>query len=261
MKIIKVTNQSEWNSLPKSFNEFTEIRIYGNIEIFSNPKNSQATLWENSQATLRENSQATLWGNSQATLRDNSQATLWGNSQATLWGNSQATGYGNAAIHNYTLNPVLLYGFSVCWLLTKTAKATKKSVNSTIINFQFNSVKNWIENDGVETDKNNNVIIFKRVSKDFKTQEGSKNETLWRIEKEIEIENWDPKNECGEGKFHGCSHAFFCDDFRDKEEDRHIAVKVAIKDLVAFPEPKYPNKISFRKGFVLWECDRNGKKI
>ena len=108
-----------------------------------------------------------------------------------------------------------------------------------------------------------NVILFKRVSVDFKTQEGTSNETVWNIGSMVEHANWTPKDkECGAGKFHACSRPFFCNEFRSAVGDRYIAIKVNIKDLHAWTskDAQYPHKIAFRKGKILYECDKFGKK-
>ena len=54
-----------------------------------------------------------------------------------------------------------------------------------------------------------------------------------------------------------------CDEFRSKAGDKYIAIKVNITDLYAWSADnvKYPHKIAFRKGEVLCECDKFGKKM
>ena len=107
------------------------------------------------------------------------------------------------------------------------------------------------------------LILFKRVSVDFKTQEGTSDETVWNIGSMVEHANWTPKDkECGAGKFHACSRPFFCNEFRSAVGDRYIAIKVNIKDLHAWTskDAQYPHKIAFRKGKILYECDKFGKK-
>jgi hypothetical protein len=108
--------------------------------------------------------------------------------------------------------------------------------------------------------KRGNIILYKKVSSDFKTQEGTKNETYWRINRIVEHPNWNPSNsECGEGKFHSCAFPFWCDSFRNKKGDKYIAIKVNIKDLYEWTNnPAYPKKIGFRKCKVLAEVKRTG---
>jgi len=55
------------------------------------------------------------------------------------------------------------------------------------------------------------LILYKKVSKEYKTQENTKNETLWTIGKSITIANWNPKeSECGSGKFQRCANPIDC---------------------------------------------------
>jgi hypothetical protein len=189
-------------------------------------------LLENSHAELRENSHAVLWENSHAVLWENSHAELRENSHAELWA--------YAAAH-------LLGG-----------KAEAKAKTATIIRPK---PLEWFETNGVK--KTKSVILYKRVSKDFKTQEETSNETVWPIGKVVEHKDWRPKDdECGTGKFHACSRPYFCDEFRsEKQDDRYIAVQVALADTYVWPKPQYPHKIAFRKGKVLFECDRFGSPI
>lgn len=229
---ITIKTQAEFDKLPKSFDEFTYIDIYGNIEV-----NNYIA---NSQVTARGNSQVTAWGNSQVTARENSQVTAWG----------------NVGVRNYSIQTVLLFGFAVAWLFNQS-KAIKKSKNSTIINVKQ---LNWFENNAVK--KTKEIVLYKRVSFDFKTQEKTKNETLWIIGSVVIHTNYNPKNgECGEGKFHACSQPYFCDEFRSKNNDKYIAIQVALKDTYTWPNPQYPYKIGFRSGKVLYQCDKFGNKI
>jgi len=148
--------------------------------------------------------------------------------------------------------------FSVCWKLAK-GKITKKSKNATIITPKYSSV-DWFDLNGIE--KKSKVILYKKVSKDWKTQENTQNETVWIIDKTLEHPKWEPKKEeCGPGKFHACSKPYFCDEFRNERGDRYIAIEVNIKDTFAWDNPEYPHKIAFRKGKVLYEVNKLGKKI
>ena len=102
------------------------------------------------------------------------------------------------------------------------------------------------------------VIIYKKVSFDYKTQEETPNETLWTIGSVVEHPSWDPsQEECGAGKFHACAKPLWCDVFRNNKADKYIAIEVAEEDLYEWTvNPSYPQKIGFRKGKVLKEVDR-----
>lgn len=119
----------------------------------------------------------------------------------------------------------------------------------------------WLESQGVEP-RSGKVILFKRVSFEFKTQEKTRNETMWKIGSNVVIEKFTPKqSECGEGKFHACSRPFFCDEFRSIATDVYVAIEIAVGDLFAWPNAGYPHKIAFRAGKVLYQCDKFGKQI
>jgi hypothetical protein len=111
--------------------------------------------------------------------------------------------------------------------------------------------------------KKGNIILYKKVSKDFKTQEGTINETLWKIGNIVKHPNWNPlSSECGEGKFHACIKPFWCDSFRNVKGDKYIAIKVNVKDLYEWTNsPSYPQKIGFRKGKVIKEVTRTEQVI
>ena len=128
-------------------------------------------------------------------------------------------------------------------------------------NFKKDALEIWLEKEKLEI-KDGAVILYKRVSHDFKTQEGTKNETLWEVGTTLEHPRWKPDDkECGAGKYHACSRTKFCDEFRNKSGDRYIKLQVRIEDMYAWENPIYPSKIAFRKGIVLGECNKDGIQI
>ena len=102
------------------------------------------------------------------------------------------------------------------------------------------------------------VIVYKRVSFDYKTQEGTPNETLWIIGSTIEHPSWNPhEQECGAGKFHACAKTSWCDVFRNNKTDKYIAIEVAEQDLYEWTKnPSFPQKIGFKKGKIVREVNR-----
>ena len=184
----------------------------------------------------------------------------WGNASVVAWGNASVEAWGNALARLFSANAnIILYGFSVLFVgLKLKAKVVIKSKHAHI---QTYKPLGWFENNAVE--KKSKIILYKRVSSDFKTQEGNPNETLWPIGATVDHKAWDPSHsECGEGKFHACSRPYFCDEFRSTKGDRYIAIEVALKDVYEWKNnPDYPHKIGFRKGLVLYECNRLGKEI
>ena len=189
--------------------------------------------------------------------RDSSQvySESWGSSQvySVSWDSSTITVTNKIAT-------LCLHAFSVALISVDLKIKIKKS--KTAIVQRHKPINCWFERNGVR--KSKKIILYKRVSEDFKTQENTKNETLWDIGTTVSHPNWNPaENECGEGKFHACSRAYFCDEFRGKAKDRYIAISVKIEDTYEWGEtpPQYPHKIGFREGYVLYECNRYGDKI
>lgn len=236
MKEIIIKSQSDWDAVSsQTFDRSTIIRIYTDVRMV-------------------------IAGSSQAHLvtRESSQAHLNGTSLVDV------SVYAQGLIHirNESVTATL-FGLAVAYAYV-AAKITKKDNTSIIIKVPTPewTVAGWLDRDAVEIE-NKTVTLFKRVSNDLKTQEGTKNETVWVIGTELEHPSWNPKDsECGEGKFHACSRAYFCDQFRDKSGDRYVAIQVKVNDIHAWKDrPYYPHKIAFRKGKVLNECSRFGKEI
>ena len=222
--------------------------------------NSSVEAWGNSSVVARENSSVVAWGNSSVEARENSSVVAWGNSSVEARGNSSVVAWGNSSVRLFTaIKKLLLYGFSVCFKpFDLKFKIEKKSKHVCI---QKIKPLDWFERNALE--KKQEIILYKKVSKDFKTQEGTSNETLWIIGSIVICKNWHPKDsECGVGKFHACSRPYFCDEFRNVVGDRYIAVEIDLKDVYEWKKnPQYPHKIGFRQGKVLFECDKFGKKI
>ncbi len=240
--------------------ENSSVVAWGNSSVVA-WENSSVVARENSSVVARENSSVEARGNSSVEARENSSVVARGNSSVVAWGNSSVVAWGNVGVHAQSIDCVItLFSFSVAWLIQK-AKVTKKSKTATIIIPEIKSgTEGWLESQAIESAKT--VILFKKVSKDFKTQEGGKKETLWAVGSTLEHATWEPKTEeCGEGKFHACSRPYFCDEFRNEKGDRYIALQVAKADLFAWPNPYYPHKIAFRKGKVLYQCDKMGKEV
>ena len=148
---------------------------------------------------------------------------------------------------------------------TVNEKIKKKSDKVTIVQFQGQSIttnETWLEEEIIKSE-DEFVILFKRVSSEYKTQEGKANETNWKIGTVLTHPNWNPyKEECGDGKFHACSRPYFCDEFRSTLGDKYIAIKIHKKDLYVWPKNSdYLHKIAFREGLVLYEVNKFGKRI
>ena len=203
------------------------------------------------------------WESSHVEAMGSSHVVAWGSSHVEARESSHVEARGSSALHVHSTNVTAdLFGFTVAFLIAKATKVLKKSKTATIVRPVTKAgVLKWLEGQSVDVEKGA-VILYKRVSRDWQTQEGTTHETTWTPGTTLEHPAWNPKDsECGEGKFHACSRAYFCDEFRHTQEDRYVAIQVEEKDLYAWPNPAYPHKISFRKGTVLHECDRYGREV
>jgi hypothetical protein len=329
--IKEIRSQAEWDSLPKAFDQFTEVRIVSPadewIRISTVPVNahvvawgsSHVVAWESSHVVARESSHVVAWGSSHVVARESSHVVAWESSHVVAresshvvawgsshvvaresshvvaresshvvawesshvvawesshveawesshvvaWESSHVVAWGSVSVHCLSVSVhIEMFGFAVAMLMAKAKQCLKKSKTCTVIEPKLaKGVKGFCERDGVEQSRGS-VILFKRVSKDFKTQEGTSNETLWTVGSTLEHPDWNPTaRECGPGKFHACSRAYFCDQFRSEPGDRYVAIKIAVDDLHVWDEnPEYPHKVAFRKGKVLFECDSFGKQ-
>jgi hypothetical protein len=175
------------------------------------------------------------------------------------WGNSSVEAWENVAVRVLSgcVKKIVLYGFAVAFIAaTLDVKIEKKSEHCHI---QVTKDLGWFERNAVE--QTPTVTLYKRVSKDLKTQENTANETTWTIGTTLTIPKWNPASECGPGNFHACSRPYFCDQFRSNTGDRYIAVEIKLEDLHEWKDnPEYPYKIAFKSGTVLYECDKFGKE-
>jgi hypothetical protein len=190
-------------------------------------------------------------GNSSVVARDNSSVVAWDNSSVVAWDTS--------SLHSYSGNGVL-FGNAVGF--SKGGKIEKRSESSTIvIPKEPKTLDEWLIAHGIQPSES--MVLYKRVSKEFLTQEETKNETKWTIGSELMHPSWNPTHsECGEGKFHACAKPYFADQFRSGQCDRYIALEIKMCDLHAWLDsPQYPHKIGFRACKILYECDRFGKRL
>jgi hypothetical protein len=206
--------------------------------------------WESAHVEARESAHVVAWGSAHV--------EAWGSAHVVAWGSAHVEAWESAAIHLSQKATVQLHGFSVAWI-PADGECSASCVSDTA---RIQSVEPlpFLERDGIKAE-DGSVVLYKRVSKDFKTQENTERETLWAIGATLEHPAWKPEtSECGEGKYHACSRAYFADEFRKENGDRYIAIRVAVTDLYEWPNPSYSHKIAFRRGTVLYECDRYGER-
>ena len=283
MKTIIVRSQAEWNALPAKFDEYTRIEIrspqHEGIAIYVVPGSSHVEAWESSHVEAWESSHVVAWESSHVEAWESSHVVAWesshvvargsshvvarGSSHVEARGSSHVVAWGQSAIHQKSSNSPELHGQAACFLYDGYAAPIRKSDTAGII--QVVPVKDnagWLEAEGV-TESDGAVVLYKRISKDWLTQEGAPNQTTWVIGEVKTHPAWNPtESECGAGKFHACSRPYFCDEFRETPGDRYIAIQVKVSDdLHAWPGATYPHKIAFRECVVLYECDRYGKQV
>jgi hypothetical protein len=227
MKEITVKTQAEFDALPDKFTEYTRICLEGRISVNK------------------------AWGNSSV--------EAWENSSVVAWGNSSVVAWGQALVRCFSpLIKLAMHGFSILSIPINIDLKFKYEKTCII---QRYDIPKFLDREGIG-EKQKSVILFKRVSSDFKTQEQTKNETPWTVGSTVTHPDWNPtKSECGEGKLHACSRPYFCDEFRSARGDKYVAIKIKVEDLYEWPNADYPHKIAFREGKVLYQCDRFGKEV
>ena len=226
---------------------------------------SSVEAFGNSSVLAGENSSVVAKGHSSVVAFGNSSVEAWEKSSVEAWENSLVLARENSSIKltfDYSLKvKIKLFGFSVCWK-PKDKNISVEIKSNTCVIQEYYSLP-FLEREGIEV-VDDKVVLYKRVSHDFKTQENTRNETVWLVGSIVEHHDWMPANgECGEGKFHACSKGYFCDEFRSEKNDKYIAIEVETKDLFEWTQsaPSYPHKIAFRKCKVLFECNKYGKQI
>jgi hypothetical protein len=241
MKTIIITNQEQ-------FDKIKEVKV-GEKLICECELSLKSSLNVYGKAWFKKS----VISSGQATVRAWDQATVSASGQATVSASGQAT------VRIFSeIKSLVLFGFSV---LFKPFDLKIKIKKSKTVHVQNVKPLGWFENNGIT--KTKTIIVYKKVSKDFLTQEGTQNETKWEIGSTVTHPNWEPnKEECGAGKFHACSRPYFCDEFRNEKGDRYIAISVKLTDLYEWTKnSQFPHKIGFREAKVLNECDSFGRPL
>jgi len=124
--VVVVKTQFELDGLPKSFAEWTEIRIESGpgvrINVTEKRENSSVVAWENSSVVA--------WGNSSVVARGNSSVVARGNSSVVARGNSSVVARENSSVE--------LYIAAYCLVLSSGAVIKKALDFSTVV---FRGVK------------------------------------------------------------------------------------------------------------------------
>ena len=266
MSII-IKTQIEWDALPAEFSNYTVIEIRSGADIWlivkSVPTNAHVEARESAHVVARGSAHVEARESAHVVARDSAHVEARGSARVEAWESAHVVAWGCSTVHQKSAAIHELYGQSVCFLYDGYAVPLRKSDGVTFVKVApIKDNAGWLEANAV-VEADGHVILYKRVSKDLMTQENTSNPTTsWAIGKVKEHQNWKPHDsECGPGKYHACSKPYFCDEFRKTPGDRYIALKIALADIHAWPGGDYPHKIAFRKGVVLYECDRYGKEI
>ena len=168
MQVIKITSQAEWDALQDQFEEGTELHIESaeRITINRTPQNSSVVAREDSSVEARETSSVEAWGNS----------------SVVAWGNSSVVAWGQVATHYFSEDARLIaHDQAVIFQYINPARKANLKGDNVVKAKTPSTNEAWLSAHGVSVDTDGNVILFKRVSSEFKTQEDTCNETLWAV--------------------------------------------------------------------------------
>ncbi len=247
----------------------SSIRSFGSSKIFA--FHSSHVLGSHySKIFLHHDSSACVQDHCTVVGINNSYITASGHCKIDLWDFAYASidHFSSLSAHDFSCVRVLssschlsLFGFSTGIIHNSSHFTIKKEKNCVVKSIPFDTDYDFFLKHSIPI-KKDKAIIFKSVSENFETQEGMPNQTKWEIGKTLVCKNFNPQlSECGEKKFHGVSHPIFAFEFRSDPNDRFIAIEVKVSDTFQWTNPKYPHKIAFRKGKVLFECDITGRRI
>ena len=219
---------------------------------------SRVEAWGSSRVEAWDSSRVEAWGSSSVEAWDSSRVVARDSSSVVARGSSRVEALGDAFVRIVSAAvKVVLNATAIAAVSASLKVKIKKAAHATICKLPE---LDWFDANGVKKAKT--ITLYKRVSAAFKTQEGTERETCWPVGATLDHPAWNPTaEECGVGKFHACSRPFFCDEFRNTPGDVYIAIRVAAADLYEWKNPKYPHKIAFRRGKVLYQCDIDGERI
>lgn len=201
-----------------------------------------------------ESSHVEAWADASVVAYERSTVEAWDHSEVVAWDSAVVR------VFSGTMSKLQLRGFCTLILSSESALMADYSADETVAVLRYQPLT-YLERHGIPV-VNGKVVVYKRVSSEFKTMENTPNETVWAVGSMVTHPNWKPRGqECGEGKFHACARPYFCDEFRTTPHDKYVAIQVKVDDLYEWPDAIYPHKIAFREGRVLYECDRFGMPV
>jgi hypothetical protein len=98
---------------------------------------------------------------------------------------------GNSRVVARENSNVEAWGFSVAFCQSDSCKIIKGKYAHIQKPFTAKDLTDWIEIWGAKK-QGKKLVLYKRVSKDFKTQEGQPWETDWSIGNTLEFKTWEP---------------------------------------------------------------------
>jgi hypothetical protein len=216
--------------------------------------------WDSSQVHIVSMDSSQVHSDSRDSSQVHSESMDSSQVHSVSWDSSQVhiVCYNYSIIFANRLASLYIRGYSVA--LLPDDFVIKINKEDTCVVQRYKVQESFFERNRVKVE-NGVCVLYKKVSKKYKTQEDTRNETVWTIGSIVEHKQWEPTgSECGEGKFHACSRPYFCDEFRNNVGDKYIAIEVRMENVCEWKNPEYPHKIGFRKGLVVYECDKYGNK-
>ena len=245
------------------------VTAYGSATVTAH---GSATVTAHDSATVRAYGSATVTAYGSATVTAYGSATVTAHGSATVrahdsatvraYGSATVTAHDSATVRAHDSATVVLRGLAVLFLFSLGVRVLGCGPRCVIQRcLPFETLDEYLESESVQcVDKW--VLVYKRVSEEWLTQERTERETCWKPGLTVTHENFQPQSgEFGAGKFHACSLPIYCDEFRSEPTDRYVAIRVKRRDLAFWPRGNYRHKIGFRKGEVLFECDRDGRML
>ena len=233
-------------------------------------ESSRVVAWGSSSVVAGGSSRVVAWGSSSVVAGGASRVVAWGSSRVVAWGSSsveawessRVEAWAGATVHQKSTIAPKLSGQSVCFVYQDMKQPERQADTATVIQVKPSiGTMGWLDRNGI-VGVGEFVTLFKRVSSEFLTQEGTPNQTKWPLGETVTHHAWNPLlEECGPGKFHACSRPYFCDEFRSTDGDQYVSIKIATSDLHAWNNGQYPHKIAFRAGTVIAIVDRWGDAI
>jgi hypothetical protein len=203
------------------------------------------------------------WGSAHVEAWDSAHVEAWDSAHVVARGSAHVEAWDSAHVvardsaHVVARSPLAV-------LVARSAGPTLKG--GIIVNGyeQSTDPARWLEAVAAEMVDEKTALLYKRTADNFATRapDSGGSPIIYAIDTEVIAPDWDPSpgRECG-GGLHLCPTPPCCDQFRKEDGDRYVACAVSVEDILVHPTPEYPSKIRARSCRVLYECDREGKRV